>query len=133
LLAGDAGGFVNACTAEGIYYAMVAGEHAGRAAASAVRANRFDASGLRQYEQSWQREIGLELQKSVKIQRLLMADGNRVDRIVRAAARNPALAETLSRYATGTLSHPQFKRALIARALPFYIREKMRAAAALML
>ena len=133
LLAGDAGGFVNAFTAEGIYYAMVTGEHAGRAAANAVRAGRFDASQLCQYEQCWQHEIGLELQNSVKIQRLLLADATRIDRIVRAAARNPALAETLARYATGALSHPQFKRALIARALPFYIREKMRAAAALML
>ena len=33
-----------------------------------------------------------------------MADPTRVDRIVRAAARNPALAETLARYATGALS-----------------------------
>jgi flavin-dependent dehydrogenase len=31
LLAGDAGGFVNGFTAEGIYYAMVSGEHAARA------------------------------------------------------------------------------------------------------
>src|SRR5262249_13820978 len=31
LLAGDAGGFVNAFTAEGIYYAMVSGDLAGRA------------------------------------------------------------------------------------------------------
>ena len=31
LVAGDAGGFVNAYTAEGIYYAMVSGELAGRA------------------------------------------------------------------------------------------------------
>ena len=133
LLAGDAGGFVNAFTAEGIYYAMVSGEHAGRAAAEAVRANRFDALQLGRYQQCWRREIGLELQKSVKIQRLLMTDATRVDRIVRAAARNPALAETLARYATGALSHQQFKRALITRALPLYVREKMRAVAALML
>jgi geranylgeranyl reductase family protein len=133
LLAGDAGGFVNAFTAEGIYYAMVSGEHAGRAAAEAVRAKRFRAPELCQYQQSWNREIGVELRKSVKIQRLLMADSTRVDRIVRAAARNPALAETLARYATGALSHAQFKRALIGRALPLYIREKMRAVAAFML
>ena len=133
LVAGDAGGFVNAFTAEGIYYAMVSGEHAGRAAAEAVRAKRFDVSRLRQYERLWTREVGLELRKSVKIQRLLMADGTRVDRIVRAASRNPALAEALARYATGSLSHPQFKRALIARALPLYLSEKLKAAVALML
>ncbi len=34
LFAGDAGGFVNAITAEGIYYAMASGELAGRAIAA---------------------------------------------------------------------------------------------------
>ena len=127
LLAGDAGGFVNAFTAEGIYYAMVSGEHAGRAAAKAIRAGRFDGGHLREYQLAWQREIGLELSKSVQIQRLLMADASRVDRIVRAAGRNPALADALARYATGALSHRQFKRALLARALPLYLQEKARA------
>jgi len=129
VLAGDAGGFVNAFTAEGIYYAMVSGEHAGRAAAQALRASRFDAAQLRQYEQAWKREVGVELQKSVQIQQLLMSDATRVDRIVRAAARNPALAAILARYATGALTHPQFKRALMTRALPVYLREKARALA----
>lgn len=127
LLAGDAGGFVNAFTAEGIYYAMVSGEHAGQAAAKAIRAGRFDGVQLREYELAWHREIGLELSKSVQIQRLLMADASRVDRIVRAAGRNFALADALARYATGASSHQQFKRALMARALPVYLREKARA------
>ena len=47
LFAGDAGGFVNAITAEGIYYAMVSGELAGRAL-SAVRGDGVARrSGLR--------------------------------------------------------------------------------------
>ena len=38
MLAGDAGGFVNGITAEGIYYAMVSGDLAGRAAADGATA-----------------------------------------------------------------------------------------------
>ena len=124
LVAGDAGGFVNAFTAEGIYYAMVSGEHAGRAAIAAVRAGRFDASGLSGYELAWKNEIGLDLVKSVRIHRLLMGDVRWVDRIARAGTRNPALVEALARYALGALTHPQFKRALMAHALPLYLREK---------
>ncbi len=41
LLAGDAGGFVNALTAEGIYYAMVSGELAARTVLDALRAAQF--------------------------------------------------------------------------------------------
>lgn len=38
LVCGDAGGFVNAYTGEGIHYAMVTGRYAGEAAGEAVRA-----------------------------------------------------------------------------------------------
>jgi geranylgeranyl reductase family protein len=127
LLCGDAGGFVNAFTAEGIYYAMVTGEHAARTALEAIRANDTSSNRLRRYQQSWKKEIGQELSKSVAIQRLLLADLGRVDRIVKAAAQNPTLAALLARYATGALPYAQFKRSLFLRALPLYVREKARA------
>jgi len=117
---------VNALTAEGIYYAMVSGEHAARTAIAAVKSNDFTSRSLGRYEQSWKQEVGVELEKSVAFQKLLLSDSNRVDRIVRAAGRNPILADLLARYATGSLPHDQFKRALIRRALPMYVREKAR-------
>jgi len=126
LLAGDAGGFVNAFTAEGIYYAMVSGDHAARAAIGALRAGDCGSGQLRSYEESWKREIGVELAKSVSIQRLLLRDPGRVDRIVAAARQNPALADLLARYATGALSYGEFKRGLLLRALPLYLGEKAR-------
>jgi flavin-dependent dehydrogenase len=126
LLSGDSGGFVNALTAEGIYYAMVSGEHAARTAIDAVRSNNFTARSLARYERSWKQEVGVELEKSVRFQKLLLSDSNRVDRVVRAASRNPVLADLLARYATGSLTHDQFKRGLIRRALPMYVREKAR-------
>jgi flavin-dependent dehydrogenase len=125
LVSGDAGGFVNALTAEGIYYAMVSGEHAARTAIAAVKANDFTSQMLTRHEQSWKQEIGVELEKSVRFQKLLLSDSNRIDRVIKAADRNPMLADLLARYATGSLPHDQFKRALIRRALPMYIREKV--------
>jgi geranylgeranyl reductase family protein len=126
LVSGDAGGFVNALTAEGIYYAMVSGEHAARTVIAAVKSNDFTSRTLGRYEQSWKQEVGVELEKSVSFQRLLLSDPHRVDRIVRAASRNPVLADLLARYAAGSLPYDQFKRGLIRRALPVYIREKAR-------
>jgi flavin-dependent dehydrogenase len=127
LLSGDAGGFVHALTAEGIYYAMVSGEHAARTAIAAVRQNEFSAKQLRAYEEAWGQEIGAELQKSVSLQKLLLRDPNRIDRIIRFASRNPQLAELLACYATGSLSYRKLKKSLIRRALPLYIAEKVRA------
>lgn len=126
LLAGDAGGFVNALTAEGIYYAMTTGELAARAAIDAIRAGRFASTQLRGYETAWKREIGDELAHSVRLQKLLLADPTRIDRIVRAASRHAVLADLLARYATGALTHAQFKGSMLRRALPVYLREKTR-------
>lgn len=123
LLAGDAGGFVNAFTAEGIYYAMVTGDHAARTAMDAIRKK----GDLSAYEQAWKKEIGQDLAKSVSIQRLLLADLSRVNRIVKAAEHNPTLAGLLAHYATGALPYKQFKRSMVFRALPLYAREKTRA------
>jgi geranylgeranyl reductase family protein len=126
LLSGDAGGFVNALTAEGIYYAMVTGELAARAALDAIHAGHFASAQLRGYEQAWKQEIGDELRHSVRLQKLLLADPARIDRVVRAAGRHPALTDLLARYATGALTHAQFKRSMLFRALPVYVREKTR-------
>jgi geranylgeranyl reductase family protein len=126
LLAGDAGGFVNALTAEGIYYAMATGELAGRAAVAAIRTGKFASDQLRSYEAGWKKEIGGELGHSVRLQKLLLADSTRVDRIVRAASRHAVLAELLARFATGAVTHGQFKRSMLLRALPVYVREKAR-------
>ena len=126
LLSGDAGGFVNALTAEGIYYAMVTGELAARAAIDAIQAGNFASAQLRGYQQAWKQEIGDELGHSVRLQKLLLADPARIDRIVRAASRHKALADLLARYATGALTHAQFKRSMLFRALPVYVREKTR-------
>ena len=126
LLAGDAGGFVNALTAEGIYYAMVSGELAARAALDAIRERNFSSAQLASYQRAWKSEIGDELAQSVRLQKLLLADPGRIDRIVRAASRHAALAEILAHYATGAITHAQFRRSMIRRALPIYLREKAR-------
>ena len=126
LLAGDAGGFVNALTAEGIYYAMVTGDLAARAAIDAIREGNFASSQLSGYQRAWKREIGDELATSVRLQKLLLGDPTRVDRIVRAASRHAALADLLARFATGAITYGQFRRSMLRRALPVYLMEKTR-------
>src|SRR5207253_9120871 len=65
LLAGDAGGFVNGLTAEGIYYAMVSGELAARA----VIGSGAGPALAGRYARLADREIGSELRDSVLIRR----------------------------------------------------------------
>src|SRR5207249_7462397 len=66
LLAGDAGGFVNAFTAEGIYYAMVSGDLAARTIAASWPATTSDLA--ESYRKAVKNEMGVELRDSVLIQ-----------------------------------------------------------------
>ena len=86
LLAGDAGGFVNGFTAEGIYYAMVSGDLARERDRRDGRRRRSTAAVSR-YRRACDREIGAELRDSVLIQRYLFADRRRIARVIAGASR----------------------------------------------
>ncbi|MBI4455345.1 MAG: NAD(P)/FAD-dependent oxidoreductase [Acidobacteria bacterium] len=114
MLCGDAAGFVNAFTAEGIYYAMISGDLAAHTALQALHANDCGRSRLASYQRRWQKEIGAELEFSLRVQRLLLDDTMRVDRVVRAASQDPKLLRILAGYVTGQVSHRSFRRFLFS-------------------
>jgi geranylgeranyl reductase family protein len=124
LFAGDAGGFVNAFTAEGIYYAMASGELA--AAAVAAGRERRPASIAAAYDRAWRAEIGAELADAVRVQRYLFASHGRVARAVRAAAGRPSLVNLVMQYVQGTLSYASLRRRLLLRA-PLAVLQMARA------
>jgi geranylgeranyl reductase family protein len=113
LLAGDAGGFVNGFTAEGIYYAMVSGELAGRAVAENT-ANPHDLA--ERYRRACDHEIGTELRDSVLIQQYLFADRNRIARVIAGAARDSAMGRLILDVAIGRRSYGGVRRQLLVRA-----------------
>lgn len=114
LLAGDAGGFVNGFSAEGIYYAMVTGE----LAAGAVLASRrqeaiVPAAARRAYVRAWKQEIGAELRDSVLIQKYLFHSPARMDRVVRGAQTRPEFSRILVDYARGLIPYRAARRQLL--------------------
>jgi geranylgeranyl reductase family protein len=114
LLAGDAGGFVNGFSAEGIYYAMVTGDLAADAILSSRRDEALSpARARRAYVRAWRQEIGAELRDSVLIQKYLFHSPARMDRVVRAAQTRPAFSEILVDYASGRLSYRTARRRLL--------------------
>lgn len=104
LLAGDAGGFVNGFTAEGIYYAMVTGELAAQSVLKTA-ATAAPSALAHSYRQACEGELGQELRDSVRVQRFLFADASRIDRVIRAAKRNKKQTQLLLAYATGRMSY----------------------------
>jgi flavin-dependent dehydrogenase len=112
LLAGDAGGFVNGFTAEGIDYGMVSGDLAARAILGAGRDPHTLAD---RYRAAWDYEIGGELRDSVLLQRYLFADRRRIARIIAGANRETTTRQLILDDAVGRLSYRTLPRRLIAR------------------
>lgn len=113
LYAGDAGGFVHAVTAEGIYYAMVSGELAARAIVETRRSDTAAAGPS--YERSWRAELGAELQDAVYVQRYLFSSHTRVASVIRSAKSMPRLTDLLLRYVRGDISYKVLRRRMIWR------------------
>jgi flavin-dependent dehydrogenase len=127
LVAGDAGGFVNGFTAEGIYYAMVSGDLAARAA---VATPPKAVGGLaRRYARAVDREIGAELRDSVLIQKYLFADRRRIAAVIRGAHRAPRITGLILDFAVGSMSYAALRRRVLAQAPLLGVRlvwERMR-------
>lgn len=121
LLAGDAAGFVNGFTAEGIYYAMVSGEHAGRTALAALRSRNTSAEFLRRHDAACDAELGNELRKSVALQKRFYSDPDLINIAVRFARRNDRVRELITRFGTGQISYEEMKRRAFVEALPGFI------------
>jgi flavin-dependent dehydrogenase len=104
ILAGDAGGFVNGITAEGIYYAMVSGDLAARA---------LSGGGPAAYQPLWRKEIGRELADAVLVQRELLTAPARIDAIVDAAPASRNLSDEILRYLQGEISYARARRRVL--------------------
>jgi geranylgeranyl reductase family protein len=112
LLAGDAGGFVNAFTAEGIYYGMVSGELAARAI---LDTGRGATNLVRRYRLACDYEIGAELRDSVRIQRYLFADRRRIAQVISGANREPASTRLILEFAMGRRTYRDMRRRFLVR------------------
>jgi flavin-dependent dehydrogenase len=121
LLAGDAAGFVNGFTAEGIYYAMVSGEHAGKTALAAIRNRNASAGFLRRHDAACEAELGKELRRSVALQKRFYPNPALIDLAVRFANRDRTLRSLITRFGIGQLSYEELKRHALFEALPAYL------------
>jgi flavin-dependent dehydrogenase len=113
LLAGDAGGFVNGFTAEGIYYAMVSGELAARTVAASWPSTAADLCEPYRRAVDW--EVGAELRDSVLVQRYLFGDRRRIAAAIAAAPRQRSMTKLILDLAIGRRSYADVRRRMFAR------------------
>ena len=113
-LLGDAAGFADPVTGEGIYYALRSAE---------LFAEAFLTGDVKSYETKWRADFGRELRRASKMRRRFYGQfwgGPFTDRMIKLARAHPGIRRTLRELVTGDQGYVDLKRTLARRALnPF--------------
>jgi flavin-dependent dehydrogenase len=113
-LLGDAAGFADPVTGEGIYYALRSAE---------LFAECYLSGDVNSYELKWRADFGRELRRASKMRRRFYGDfwgGPFTDRMIKLARAHPGIRRTLRELVTGDQGYVDLKRTLARRALnPF--------------
>jgi geranylgeranyl reductase family protein len=113
-LLGDAAGFADPVTGEGIYYALRSAE---------LFAEAYLEGDVKSYERRWRANFGGELRRASKMRRRFYGHfwgGPFTDRMIKLARAHPGIRRTLRELVTGDQGYVDLKRTLARRALnPF--------------
>jgi geranylgeranyl reductase family protein len=114
LICGDAAGFINPITGEGIYYAMTSGEIAANVIAKALEANDTSEKFLSRYHKLWKNEFGKNLKIFKKYNKQW---GIKTEKLVRLLTKDEKLAKLTIGTIGGQLSISRYKLITILRYL----------------
>ena len=110
-LLGDAAGFADPVTGEGIFYALRSAE---------LFAGAFLAGDAEAYERAWRADFGRELRRAAQMRRRFYGSfwgGPFTDRMIKFARAHPGIRRTLRELVGGEQGYVGLKRALARRAL----------------
>ena len=121
LLCGDAAGFINPITGEGIYYAMASGVIAADVIKIALEKNRFDEEILAVYQKRWYNDFGKDLILLGKFNKLW---GKKSEKIVRLLTKDRIFAKMMVGVTGGSISATEYRNKIILRYIWALIKDK---------
>jgi geranylgeranyl reductase family protein len=113
LLVGDAAGFINPLTGEGIYYAMVSGQIAAETIAEALEKKQTTQEFLSQYQTRWQKDFGKDIDLILKVVKRGSMDYT--ENVFKIACKDPVLTDLMMGVITGQSSVQQYKWKILRR------------------
>ena len=112
ILCGDAAGFINPVSGEGLYYALVSGGIAGNVAVDSLKCNNTTESFLSLYEKLWKNDFGKDIRIYTKTRKIWSKNN---EKMVILMNKDKKLAELLSSIMTGQYSISKKVWAIIFR------------------
>jgi flavin-dependent dehydrogenase len=114
LLCGDAAGFINPVTGEGIYYALNSAEIAANITIKALKAKNTSGRFLSQYEKEWKKDFGKDIEYMLNSTKKIR---NENEKFIQTMSKDKKLAEMLFDIMTGQQSIYKLRWKLIRRYL----------------
>jgi geranylgeranyl reductase family protein len=122
ILCGDAAGFINPITGEGIYYAMSSGQIAARVIADAFHAHDFSKRYLARYQKEWKRDFGNDLKLLGMFNNQW---GRNSERIVRMMTEDKKFAKLIIGVTGGQISFSKYRGPIFLRFLYTLLKDIM--------
>ena len=113
LLVGDAAGFINPLSGEGIYYAMASGQIAADVIADALEKNQTTQDFLAQYQTRWQNDFGKDINLILKV--IKRSSVEHTEKVIKIACKDEILTNVMMGVIAGELSVQKFKWKIIKR------------------
>ncbi|MBN2358627.1 MAG: geranylgeranyl reductase family protein [Deltaproteobacteria bacterium] len=130
LLVGDANGFIDPLTGEGIHFALRSGQLAAETAIAALARGDLSAAGLRDYERRWRAEFDDEFRYGNRALELLMTRPGAVDAVVDLARLDRGFAVLMGEVLCGVRSKRDFVApGVLARIGLHYLKRRISARA----
>ena len=101
MLCGDAAGFVNPFTGEGIYYAMASGEIASKVITEAIESGKSSGQKLSEYQTAWMGDFGAKLKMAARFQKNIFGTTRTMEFGVKLAKADINLMEMLTSICLG--------------------------------
>ncbi len=120
ILLGDAAGFANPFSAEGISEAVKSGIIAAPVVVEAVSKN--DPKILREYEKGWKAEFGQDLSVARSLAKLMFKNEKNMETILSLAHRDPFINDYMYKLIAGKVSYKEFKSTIVKRIVRKYPR-----------
>ncbi len=112
VLCGDAAGFINPITGEGIYYAMVSGQLAAKVIIDGLKTQDLSQQLLSRYQTLWNDEFGKDLKA---LGRFNNQWGKDSEKIIRLMTRDKKFAKLIIGVTGGQISFRKYRTVLILR------------------
>jgi flavin-dependent dehydrogenase len=119
ILVGDAAGFINPISGEGIYYAMSSGEIAAKTISDSLENGNTSEEFLSTYQKNWNRDFGKDIKSFLKSSKSMGGDD---DKIIRIVGKDEKLTEIVLSMFHGSSSINELRWKLIRRYI--YVRFK---------